>query len=282
MAITTLAGVRSGLQPTVYFLKPQPIPNATIAPGYVTQWATAGNVPAGSYDNTLNGVTLSGAVTGALPFLNPPSGNCYLARFQIGGVSGASSGTLNSDVNIMLCDRLWHNGNIDVTSTSAQLITTPTWPARDEGGATDGVGVLLMLEVSSTVGAATPNITVSYTNSANISGRTATQVRSATVTGSLAKISYLMSLQAGDVGVKSVQSITLDASWISGTINLVAFRLVSIAHIPRFGSTNAVDAITGGMPRLYNDSVLFFYAFGAATASNNMSPISGHIQYTFG
>lgn len=66
---------------------------------------------------------------------------------------------------------------------------------------------------------------------------------------------YFIGLQAGDTGVRSVQSLTLSATWTSGTINLVAYRLIAALEIPVAGTPNAIDLVTGGMPRIYDDTV---------------------------
>lgn len=257
MAITTLAGVRSGLQPPVHCVK-QAL-GAPTSGVWMSYWNVGGNPIAGSYDTTLNGVTLTAPQTGQIDFKNPTSGAAYLARLETTARNN-SGGAFAA--NVMLIDRLWHNGNIDVTSTSPQAITSPTWPARDENGATSGAGVVLALIVSATVGAATPTITVGYTNSAGASGKTGTNIFSA-ASGSITGSTYIISIESGDVGVQSVQSLTLSASWISGTINLVAFRPLAMLPSDSFGRVTALDAITGAMPRIYDGSVLDLWILGA-------------------
>ena len=250
MAITTIDGAIAGMQWPRQFTK------ATIAPGAVgrptTLWASAGNPGAGAYDTTLNGVALSSTstnVNGQLPWTDPGAGNSYLARLS--GVNSASGGVL------ILCDRLWHNGGFTITSATAQSITFPTLPSRDASGATNGDGVLIAVEVSATVGAAAPTFTMSYTNSAGTSGKTATNI-DASVSGGLAGLTYRMSLAAGDIGVRSVQSLTMSASQVSGTINLVAYRPLAQIELAGAVTPAAIDALTSGFPRMYNGTVPFF------------------------
>lgn len=212
MAITTLDGALAGAQPTQVFTKAAT--GAMVAGRPISTWGLAGFPGAGSYDTTLNGATVSNATAGAIPFSNPVSGNSYLTRFL---AQGTIAGTL------MLCDRLWHNGGYTITSTSAQNSTTPTWPARDNNAATNGDGVLLGLEISSATGTGTPTITIAYTNSSGTGSRSATNV-DATVATTAARTFHRIGLQAGDIGVRSVQSLTLSATWTSGTMNLVAYR----------------------------------------------------------
>lgn len=270
MTITTLDGALAGFQAGRAFSKA--LSGTLVAGRPYTYWATAGNPGAGSYDTTLNGVTLSSSssqVAGQIPHTDPGSGNAYLARFQ--GVA-TQAGVL------VLADRLWHNGGFTITSNTAQNITSPTWPARDNAGATSGDGVLVGLEVSATVGAATPTLTLGYTNSAGTASRSGTNII-ATASGATAGTFYEIGLQAGDKGVQSVQSLTLSASWVSGTINLVAYRVLARLEIPGALIPNALDVLTSGMPQIFNGTVPYMWFIPNTTTS---SIISGHYMETQG
>lgn len=264
MAITTLDGVVAGMRLPVFVSKAA---TATLVAGLPTSlWAIAGNPGAGSYDTTLNGVVLSSSsalVTGQLPHYDPTSGNSYLARL---------SGAVNQPGSLLLLDRLWHNGGYTITATTAQNITSPTWPSRcptsgtDDTATTTGIGVCLAVEVSAAVGAGTPTITISYTNSAGTAGRTATNIIT-TQASSAIGATYFIALQAGDVGVRSVQSLTLSATWTSGTINLVAYRILATLEIPSANVSAAIDAVTGAMPRIYNGAVPYLVFIPSTTTA---------------
>lgn len=211
-------------------------------------WSLGGSPGAGSFNTTLNGVTLSSSssmVAGQIPHVDPGSGNAYLARL---------TGAATQAGVLLLLDRLWHNGGYTITSTSAQNSTTPSWPSRSADGTANGDGVLLACEISAATGAGTPTITCAYTNQAGTGTRSATNVQ-ATVASSAIGATYFIGLQAGDTGVRSLQSVTLSATWTSGTMNMVAYRLLAALEIPIAGVTNAIDMVTGGMPRLYNGVV---------------------------
>ena len=270
MAITTRDGALAGAQWPRFFGKA--VTGTMVAGRPWSLWALAGSPGAGAFDTTLNGVILdqtAAQVNGAINFVDPVSGNSYL--FRLGG-QATIAGTL------LLCDRIWHNGGYTITSTSAQNSTTPTWPARDALGTTDGVGVLLGLEISVSCGAAAPTLTVSYTNSAGTSGRTATNwfpTANSPAAGSF----FPIGLQAGDVGVRSVQSLTRSVSWVSGTINLVAYRPLAYLELTSAQVPNAVDFLTGGFPRLYNGTTPFFLFIPSTTTTSN---ISGSVVWTQG
>lgn len=262
MAITTLDGALAGMQAAQYFAKAA---TGTMVAGRPwSTWALAGNPGAGSFNSTLAGVALSSTsalVAGQIPFTNPVSGNSYLARLQ-GGATIA--GTL------LLCDRLWHNGGFTITSNTAQTINSAAFPARDNNGSTNGEGVILGLEISAAAGAAAPTITVSYTNSDNTASRTATN-SFPTANSPAAGSFFPIGLQAGDKGVRSVQSLTLSVSWVSGTMNLVAYRVLAALELTGAFVPNAIDALTSGFPRLYDGSVPFLIFIPSTTTSSNIS-----------
>jgi hypothetical protein len=250
MAINSLNQVLSGMQPLQWYSK-SAVGSSTTGKPY-SLWSSGGSPGAGSNNSTLNGGTYSstsGIPNGAIPHFDPPGGqNSYLAKFQASATTTA--GTL------ILYDRLWDNGGYTITATTAQTIVSPTWPSRDANGTSNGVGVFLGVEITATVGAAAPTITVSYTNSAGVAGRTGTNIDAtfnSAATGNLFRIG----LQSGDVGVQSVQSLTLSASWISGTISLVAFRQLALVATTATFYPNSVDPLTTGFPQIFNGVVPF-------------------------
>lgn len=261
MAITTLDGALAGMQPPRYFAKAV---TATLVAGRpASLWALGGSPGAGSFNTTLNGATLSSSSTvpnGAIYHANPGSGNAYLARFQ---ANATQAGVL------LLCDRLWHNGGFTITSTSGQSITSPTWPARDVTGSTNGDGVLCAMEISAATGAGTPTITMAYTNQAGTASRSATNIIN-TVASSAIGATYFIGLQAGDTGVRSVQTITLSATWTSGTMNLVAYRPLSALPIGGAFQSSEIDALTSGFPRLYDGVVPWLIFIPSTTTATNV------------
>lgn len=267
MAITTLDGALAGMKPPSFFSKAVSgtlVAGRPFSPFYLAGVPGAAAAPSPG----LGGASLTSyAGQIAIP---AASGNTHLARFS--GVSSAQAGLL------LLCDRIWHNSGFTITSTGAQTINSTAWGARDSNGSTDGVGVILGVEISGATGAGTPTITVSYTNSANTASRSATN-SVATVANSPVGTFYPIGLQAGDVGVRSVQTLTLSATWTSGTMHLVAYRVLATLELPAAGVPNAVDALTSGMPRLYDTSVPFLIFIPQTTTTTQLS---GSVVYTQG
>ncbi|MBP6884599.1 MAG: hypothetical protein KBC17_02115 [Candidatus Pacebacteria bacterium] len=267
MAITTLDGALAGMQPPVEFAKA--LTGTLVAGRPHSLLYTAGIPGAGVAPSIGIGGTTLTTYAGQLPFTNPGSGNTYLARFQ---AQCTQAGTL------LLCDRLWHNSGIDVTNTSEQTFTSSVQiPARDANGTNNGVGVYAGVEVSSATGAGTPTITIKYTNSDATSNQTAINVVS-TVASSIAGTFYPIGLAAGDKGIQKAQSITLSATWTSGTIHVVLYRVIARLEVPAQAGS-AIDSLTSGFTQMYNDSVPFLVFIPNTTTTSN---VNGQVIWTQG
>lgn len=269
MAIATLDGVLAGMRPTVPFAK---VATPTLVVGRPhSLWYLAGNPGAGlTPATTAGGVALSSSsapVAGQLYHQDPVSGNSYLSRFA---ASVSQPGCL------MLCDRLMQVGGnsggtaISVTTTTAQTINTGTLPARDADGLTDGDMVQWGLEVITATGAGAATPAIGYTNSGGTTTRTASLVDTYVASSAIGAF-YRFGVQAGDVGIRSVQSLTLSVSMTSGTIALVAYRVLACMELPGGYIPNAIDALTSGFPQLYNGVCPFLLFIPSATTAANVS-----------
>lgn len=267
MAITTLDGVVAGAQPPINFSKG--VSGTLVAGRTHSYFYTAGYPGAAATPSPgISGAALT-SYSGQLPYTNPGSGNRYLSRF---------SGIAQQSGVLMLCDRLWHNSGYTMTITSEQVHTgAQQIPARDINGQNNGVGVFAAVEVSGQTGAGTPTLTLKYTNSAGTTGKTATGLFAGTAT-SIVGTFYQIGLAAGDVGIQKAESLTLSGTWTSGTISTVLYRI--IAQVELVANTPyAIDAVTGGMPRMYNDSVPFLVFMPNTTTTTTMV---GQVVYTDG
>lgn len=259
MAITTLDLALAGMKPPGYFSKAVTgtlVAARPFSPFYLAGVPGAATAPSPG----LAGAALT-SYAGQLA-IPAASGNTHLARFS--GVASAQAGLL------LLCDRLWHNSGFTITSTGAQTVNSAAWPARDQNGSTNGVGVILGVEISTAISTNAPTITVSYTNDANTASRTGTNTVATTST-SPAGTFYPIGLQAGDTGVRSVQTLTLSASWVTGAMHLVAYRVLATLELSAAGIPNAVDALTSGMPRCYDTTVPFLIFIPQTTTTTQLS-----------
>jgi hypothetical protein len=237
-------------------------------PWYGTGLIGAGAAPSGG----LNGAIFTGpAVAGQVGMPAAVAGkNSYLARFV--AVHAGNIGL------IQLIDRMWGDVPV-VTTTTLQTITSPAWPARDTAGSTSGAGVFLAIECSSAAGNGAPitNTTATYTNSAGTGSRTATLTSFPATAPAGTFVPF--SLQAGDVGVRSVQSVTLGTSYVSGQINLIAFRSICTLPTPNTNIANDRSWDDLGLPIIWDASVLQLVYWPVSTA---VGAVSGDLTFAQG
>ena len=167
--------------------------------------------------------------SGCISVGNPTLGQWYLRDLNI---AGSQLGMF------LLADVLWVNTGLVVTTTTAQAITQPTLPTRDGTGTSNGsgVGAGLLVTTATTNAAAITNTTITYTNSDGVVGRTGT-ISSFPATAVIGTFVQFQ-LQAGDKGIRSIQSITLGTSYAGGAISLLCFNMLASTPvtIPNVGS----------------------------------------------
>ena len=173
----------------------------------------------------INGRNTNGTLSadaGCISAGTPSSGANYIRDISI---SASVAGTF------ILADVLWVNSGLVVTTTTAQTITQPTLPARDNLGTTNGygVGAGLLVTTATTNAAVINNITLQYTNSDGVAGRTGIMSYPPTaVIGTFVPFQ----LAQGDVGIRSIQSITLGTTLTAGAISLICFNFLGTTPVP--------------------------------------------------
>lgn len=167
-------------------------------------------------------------------------------------------------MNVILCDYLLYYPTIDDGTTDEQVMdNTVTLPRY-----TDGKGVqILAVTVGSRTGG--QQFTISYTNSDGVAGRTTTAVtqNTSTVLGSItgsnrATINAsnpFIGLQAGDSGVRSIESVTMlgvDVGLMSiilvKPLTQTCFREITVPYEKDFLIP------TSDLIRIYNNAFLNF------------------------
>ena len=203
------------------------------------------------------------------------------------GLSAFTAAATTAPCVLMLVDILGFYPITTVTTTSAQTLNnTITLPRY-----TTGAGVMAFLTPSTVMGAATPSITLNYTNSDGTSGKTtpatlpignsAAAVTSIVYSGTgTGKYGPFMPLAAGDMGICSVQSIQLSASYVSGVLNLVLCKPITTIPIMALGLASERDLVNQmpSMPAVYNGACLHWLMYaGAATPVG--SALYGHLEF---
>ena len=176
-------------------------------------------------------------------------------------------------------DRLSHQGGLNATGTGAQTTNLPTAALPRY---TNGVDVMLGLEIYTQIGSTATTLTVSYTNESGTSGRTAP----ATVFGGTgareAGRFFILPLQAGDSGIRSVQSVTVAATTgTAGNFGIVLFKPLFMVPINNADGPHICDLISGNfigypgeLPRQTNISII-------ATGTNTTGTGVGSLIFAF-
>jgi hypothetical protein len=201
--------------------------------------------------------------TGCIPIKNPAVGANYLTALEM-------AASVNHTHQFF--DVLWVNSGLVVTTTTAQTVNSATLPARDINGTTNGEGcmIAMLFVAAATNAAAIANATVSYTNSDGTAGRTATlsaiagsQIPATPVIGTL----VWFNLAAGDKGVRSIQSVTLGTSLVTGTVSMMITRDLATMGTP-IPNVSTPKVISAPGIRLYNNTcALHCVLASAATAT---------------
>lgn len=225
---------------------------AKAAGTYQSLWTAAGMPGAGSAPSSTAGVVPTSSTAGAIPFTN--SNVSYLQRLA---AQGPTVGTL------ILYDRLVHSDGLSGTVGTAQTVGTPSLTR-----ATDGIGVEIYLEWYTATGGTAATVTASYTNTTPASGRTTVSqtIQATPVAGQM----QFLPLQAGDLGVTAVASVTLSGT--TGTAGNFGITLVKrIAEVPITLANvgNVYDQIVG--PVVEDSSCLALMVLCSTTSTGLQS-----------
>ena len=171
-----------------------------------------------------------------------------------------------------LWDVMWVNSGLGVTTTTGQTINSVTLPARDDNGTTNGEGVKIGIYAVAALGNAgvVSNSTVTYTNSAGTGSRTATL--SATVPQNFPATPVIgtvvwFDLQAGDTGVRSIQTVTLNTTLTSGTVSVFMARKIVDVPVSVVNMTFCRQINGGQGVRLYDNACILPFARTSATTA---------------
>jgi len=194
----------------------------------------AGLPPTISPANIPGGSVMNRASAGAIPLQNPTNTDIkYLLTLGVSvpSISGFSA--------ILLVDLLVAAANINANSTSAQTVNTAALTRY-----TSGEGVMMILCVTTALGATASNVTISYTNQAGTSGRS-TGAIAMTASAAVNRLQPVVALapfiplQAGDTGVRSVETITFSAAMGAGVLDIYLFKPLVI--IPTIAANTFVE-----------------------------------------
>lgn len=170
-------------------------------------------------------------------------------------------------IRMLLCDYLLYYPSIDESNTDVQTLdNTSTLPRY-----TTGEGVF-PVAISVAAGAGTGSFYINYTNSAGVAGRVSKTmvISSGAAIGNVKTSSTgfsttpeasgpFIALQAGDKGVRSIESVVFTASDI-GLISIILVKPLASALIREITAPCETDFFTSGatMPQIQDDAFLNF------------------------
>jgi hypothetical protein len=208
--------------------------------------ATAPSISGTACDrNTVGAIPMSAVPATKEAWLTSLAGNCSIA------------------CSVALYDRLVHWAGINGTLTTAQTLGAVALSRY-----TDGVGVFPYLEFWSAVAHTTTTLTISYTNTASVAGRTASVVIPASP--SLGQ-TLPFPLQAGDMGCLSIQSAILTATTAQvGNIGIFLGRRLAKTGGAGNQEFPVKDWLSLGMPNVGDGACLSFLERVSTTSTGEI------------
>lgn len=229
-------------------------------------WRTAGMPAAGAAPTTAAAPTnaTTGALTGGNENLFDGTNRRILKAVLDLALSTATPGAM-----VTICDRLSHQGGLSGIVTTAQTTNLPTAALTRY---TSGVGVEQALEIYTTIGATGTTVTTSYTDSGSAAGNVTPALTFGATGNNTAPRFVMLPLAVGDVGVKSVESVTVLAT--TGTAGNFGVTLVyPVLHIPIDdilavkGTADALFGFGPWFPLINSGACLFFVVHAAGTTT---------------
>jgi hypothetical protein len=185
-----------------------------------SDWISTGVPAAGTTPTT--GAVPTSATTGAITITAPSAGTHlwgYVKRMRTTLAGGGQS-----IAGFMVVDRLSHMGGLSGTTTTAQTVSTAALTRY-----TSGVGVWMAYEVYTAVGATATTITASYTNTVPTAGQTSQAVVFGGASSDNTRVVQPMCLASGDLGVTSVQNVTvLATTGTAGNFGVTLFQTLTL------------------------------------------------------
>lgn len=251
-----------------YFQKFSSNAAASVA-GHWHEFFTAGGIPtAGAFSGSAGVATaMNGATQGALRVgttsVSPDIRSATALKMQ------SPTATL-VPATFYLVDYLLYYPACVVTGTPTTLNNTVTLPRY-----TNGEGVFPIIATQSALGAASPVLTLSYTDQAGNTGNTALNMTAPSNSSPISKLflnngSPFVPLAGTDYGVRKIDSYTL-SSGTTGTVAMVLCKIIAEIDLYAINTGNLMNFLTGDdiLPTIEDDACLGFMGVcgGAMIAS---------------
>lgn len=179
---------------------------------------------------------------------------------------------------------------INITDAGTGTHTVTWLLPRYTNGA--GLNAIFFNPAATALGAATPNLSLGYTNSSQVAsratptvlpvGKTAASNSHILYTGATGagKYNFAVPRQSGDSGIAQIDTIQNSTSYVSGSYTVALYKELARFPITTLGVAAERDFLNQlpSLPRIYDGAALYFLVgSGAATPAN--SAFSGHLDF---
>jgi len=235
----------------------------TVATGWFTMFGQAGNPGAGTLAGTSTtvGVVPTDATVGT-PLINAFGNGSqgYLSQVDFGS---------NIPCRIKLFDMVFKAGAYGFASATTNLSAQPSYAGRMPGGLYTDTQIWIEVTTAFATGTAW-QVQITYTNQDGIAGRTGIALPATAAAGLTLGRMYQLALQAGDVGVRAIESVIVTnggTAMTAGAFNILVLRPLwsGRVRISNDGDVHGPDKTM--MPELFADSALILAVNADGTSS---------------
>lgn len=240
-------------------------------------WTSTANIPS----NLLTGTRVRLTTTTTLPGGLATATDYYFIR-----MSDTTFGLASSYANAVA------GTLINITDAGTGTHTVTWLLPRYTNGA--GLNAIFFNPSATALGAATPNLSLGYTNSSQVAsratptvlpvGKTAASNSHILYTGATGagKYNFAVPRQSGDSGIAEINTIQNATSYVSGSYTVALYKELARFPITTLGVAAERDFLNQlpSLPRVYDGAALYFLlGSGAATPAN--SAFSGHLDFIY-
>lgn len=241
----------------------------------ICTWTSSANLPS----NILTGTRVRLTTTVTLP-----AGLALATDYYVIRLSDTTFSLATSYANAVA------GTDIDITDAGTGTHTVSWLLPRYTNGA--GLNAFFFNPAATAMGAGTPNLSLNYTNSAQVAsratptvlpvGKTAASNSHILYTGATGagKYNYAVPRQSGDSGIASIEGIRNSTSYVSGTYAVAMYKEIARFPVTTLGVAAERDFLNQlpSLPRIYDGAALYFViGSGAATPAN--SAFSGNLDF---
>lgn len=240
-------------------------------------WTSTNNFPS----NILTGTRVRLTTTTTLP-----SGLATATDYYVIRISDSTFRLATSYANAVA------GTQIDITSAGTGTHTVTWLLPRYTNGA--GVQAIFFNSNSTALGAATPNLSLGYTNATQTTSRatpTTLPVGKTAASNSIilysgasgsGKYNYQVPLQAGDTGIAEINTIQNATSYVSGEYSVALLKEITRIPLSTLGlaAERNLAFELPSFPRIYDGAALYFLVgSGVATPAN--AAFSGYLEFVW-